>query len=215
MGRPINNSNFGAAPGKISIRFHNGTAEATGHIVKQVGASKYLVTADGVNMFTVDLVNSTDQATALVAGQATIKITDAANVVRYVTKLMSASCYTTDGSTLSWTLGAANVNQAALDVVAAPPPAATGITRSPATMALTVGDTSQITASVVPAGADQTVTYTSDDVAVASVSSSGLVTALVAGTVAITISTSNAITALVSVTVADPVVPEEPVDEPA
>lgn len=214
MGRPINNSNFGAAPGKISIRFHNGTAVVTGHIVKQVGAAKYLVTADDVNMFTVDLVNSTEQATALVAGQATIHITDASSVVRYVTKLMSASCYTTDGSTLSWTLGMPNATQAAIEVVLPPPPAPTGITRSPATMSLTVGDTRQITASVVPAGADQTVTYASADATKASVSSSGLVTALVAGTVDITIMTSNAITALVSVTVADPVVPEEPV-EPA
>ncbi len=208
MGRPINNSNFGATPGKISIRFHDGSAVVTGYIVKQVGAEKFVVTADDVNMFTVDLVNTTAQATALVAGQATIRITDASNVVRYVTKLMSASCYTTDGMTLSWTLGASNATQASLDVVLPPPPVPASITRSPATMSLTVGDTRQITASVVPSGADQTVTYTSSDATKASVSGSGLVTAKVAGTANITIKTTNNITASVSVTVADPIIPE-------
>lgn len=206
MGRPINNSNFGAEPGKIRVRFHNGTAVVTGYIVKQLGPVKYLVTADGTNMFTVDLVVTTAQATSLAAGQATIQITDASSTVRYVSKLMSASCNTTDGSTLSWTLGSASATQAALEVVPTPPPAPTSITRSPATMTLVVGDTSQITASVVPAGAVQTVTYTSSATGFATVSASGLVTAVAAGSATITITSTalNTVTATIAVTVTDP-----------
>lgn len=207
MGRPINQSNFGAEPGKIRVRFHNGTAVVTGYIVKQLGPVKYLVTADGTNNFTVDLVFTTAAAQALTAGQATIQITDANSVTKYVSKLMSASCNTTDGSTLSWTRGAASASQAALEVIPTPPPAPTSITRSPATMTLDVADASQITASVVPAGAVQTVTYASSNTAIATVSGSGLVTAVSEGTATITITSTalNTVTVTVAVTVNAPI----------
>jgi uncharacterized protein YjdB len=207
MGRPINNSNFGAQPGKIRVRFHNGTSVVTGYIVKQLGAVKYLVTVNGTDTFTVDLVVTTAAAQALAAGQATIQITDANAVTRYITKLMSASCTTTDGSTLSWTLGAASAHQASIESIPTPPPAPTSITRSPATMTLDIGNTSQITASVVPAGAVQTVTYASSDATIATVSSTGLVTAVADGNATITITSTalNTVTATVAVTVNEPV----------
>ncbi len=154
-------------------------------------------------MFTVDLVNTTAEATSLVAGKATIQITDASSTIRYITKLMSASCFTTDGSTLSWTRGSASASQAALEVV---PMIPTSITRSPATMSLVVGATSQITASVVPSGADQTVTYASSAPSFATVSGSGLVTAVGAGSATITITSTalNTVTATIATTVSLP-----------
>lgn len=63
----------------------------------------------------------------------------------------------------------------------------TGVTVTPATSTIDVsdGDTEQLTAVVAPTGAPQLVNYVSSNPAVASVSSSGLVTAVSAGTATI------------------------------
>lgn len=66
----------------------------------------------------------------------------------------------------------------------------TGVTISPKTVSITVGATSQLSASVSPANAtNKSVTYKSSDVTIATVSATGLVTALKAGTVTITVTT--------------------------
>ena len=62
----------------------------------------------------------------------------------------------------------------------------TGITVSPAAETLETGDSFQLTASVQPASTVQTVTWSSSDPSVASVSSTGLVTAVKSGTATIT-----------------------------
>ncbi len=69
--------------------------------------------------------------------------------------------------------------------------AVTGVTLSQAEAELTVGgETQQLTATVAPAEAtDKTVTWTSSDVAVATVSATGLVTAVAAGEADITVTT--------------------------
>ena len=84
--------------------------------------------------------------------------------------------------------------------------AVTGVTVSPATQTLTVGDTQQFTASVTPADAtDKTVAWTSSSTAIATVSD-GLVTAVAPGTATIT-ATAGGKTGTATVTVEAKVVP--------
>ena len=66
----------------------------------------------------------------------------------------------------------------------------TGVSVSPTTLSLTVGQTSQLTATVTPSNAtNKAVTWSSSNALVASVNSSGLVTAAGAGTATITVTT--------------------------
>lgn len=67
----------------------------------------------------------------------------------------------------------------------------TGITLSPATLDLAVNGQETLTAAVEPADADQTVTWTSDNPAVASVDASGTVTGVGKGTAVVTATTAD------------------------
>lgn len=79
---------------------------------------------------------------------------------------------------------------------------ATGITLSPSNLDLKVGERQAFTFDISPTTAtDKTVTWTSDKVAVATVSQTGVVTAVAPGTAKITVNTSNNKTATASVTV--------------
>ncbi|WP_332238878.1 phage major tail protein, TP901-1 family [Sporolactobacillus sp. KGMB 08714] len=64
---------------------------------------------------------------------------------------------------------------------------ATSVAVDPTTVSLAVGATKQLTATVLPASANQNVTYSSSVPAVATVNSSGLVTAIAAGSATITV----------------------------
>jgi uncharacterized protein YjdB len=76
-------------------------------------------------------------------------------------------------------------------VVAATIPV-TGVSLNMTSLSMTVGDTQTIKATVNPSNAtDQTVTWSSNDTAVATVSSSGVVTAQSAGTATITVKTND------------------------
>lgn len=79
----------------------------------------------------------------------------------------------------------------------------TGIAVSPTSSSLAIGNTQQLTASISPANAtNQSVNWSSDDQAVATVNGSGLVTALAAGTANITATSADGgYTASSSVTV--------------
>ena len=63
---------------------------------------------------------------------------------------------------------------------------ATGITVTPETASVDVGDTTSLTATLAPVGATDTVTWESSDPEVATVSASGVVTGVAAGTATIT-----------------------------
>ena len=65
-------------------------------------------------------------------------------------------------------------------------PAVTSVAVAPATASIAVSGTQQLTATVSPSGAVQTVTWSSSDTAVAEVSASGVVTGKSAGTATIT-----------------------------
>lgn len=86
-------------------------------------------------------------------------------------------------------------------------PDATSITVTPAgPLALEVGDTEQLSAVVDPSGASQAVHYSSSDDQVATVSTTGLVTAVADGPATITVTSVStpAVSATVSVTVTEP-----------
>ena len=74
---------------------------------------------------------------------------------------------------------------------------------SPSELIMSLNETSKLTATVEPEGADQTVTWTSSDETVAAVSADGVVTAISAGTATITAATVNGLTAECVVTVED------------
>jgi hypothetical protein len=68
----------------------------------------------------------------------------------------------------------------------------TGVTLTPATATISVGNTQQLTATVAPSNAtNKTATWSSSNTAVATVNSTGLVTAVNPGTATITVTTQN------------------------
>ena len=78
---------------------------------------------------------------------------------------------------------------------------ATGISVAPATLALEAGQTGQLTATVAPSNSTDVVTWSSNAVAVATVDSTGRVTAVAAGSAVITAQVSETIKATATVTV--------------
>nr|WP_294897557.1 DUF5010 domain-containing protein [uncultured Pedobacter sp.] len=70
--------------------------------------------------------------------------------------------------------------------------AVTGVTVTPSTAALSVGNTKQLIATVAPSNAtNSTVTWSSNNTAAVTVNSSGLVTAIASGTATITVTTQD------------------------
>ncbi|GAB1857218.1 hypothetical protein MHTCC0001_20540 [Flavobacteriaceae bacterium MHTCC 0001] len=68
----------------------------------------------------------------------------------------------------------------------------TGVTVTPATLSLQVGETSNLTATITPSNAtNQVVTWSSSDSSIASVNSNGMVTAVAEGTASITVTTDD------------------------
>ncbi|PWD50373.1 glucose dehydrogenase [Serinibacter arcticus] len=90
-------------------------------------------------------------------------------------------------------------------------PAAVIVT--PATAELEVGETVQLSAAVVPAGAPQEVTWSSSAVGAATVSESGLVTSVAPGTATVTATSvaDGAVAGTATITVVEADVPPEPI----
>lgn len=88
----------------------------------------------------------------------------------------------------------------------------TGVSLDKSSTTMSAGETKQLTATVYPANAtNKTVTWSSSDTSVATVSSSGLVTAVAAGLATITVTTSDGgYTATCGVTVRETPAPAEP-----
>ncbi len=84
----------------------------------------------------------------------------------------------------------------------------TGVSLSADTLEITEGKTGTLTATVAPEDAtDKTVTWSSSNTSVAKVNSSGVVTAVAAGTAEITVTTFNGFTATATVTVKEKEIP--------
>ena len=81
----------------------------------------------------------------------------------------------------------------------------TGVSISPATLSLNIGETGNVTGAVSPATAtDKTMTFTSSNTAVATVTQSGVITAVAAGSTIITAkSTNGGYTAASTITVSE------------
>lgn len=102
MAKPVNSRFFGDGPGRVGIRFHNGTGVVTGNIVKQIGLTRYVVT-DGAQNYTVSLAQTTAEATNLTAGLATIMMyADGSDTPAYVKNLRGLRAETTAGTTMFW-----------------------------------------------------------------------------------------------------------------
>ena len=76
-------------------------------------------------------------------------------------------------------------------VQASNPPSVSGIGVAPSTLALVEGDVAQLEATLYPAGATGTITWSSSDDATAEVDADGIVTAVAAGTATITATCSD------------------------
>lgn len=76
-------------------------------------------------------------------------------------------------------------------VQASNPPSVSGIGVAPSTLALVEGDVAQLEATLYPAGATGTITWSSSDDATAEVDADGIVTAVAAGTATITATCSG------------------------
>lgn len=101
--KPASKKNFGPESGKIQINYHNGSAAVTGYIVKQLGSKKYRVTTNGTDTFDVVLAQTTDGATTLAAGTATIVLTPHGGGTKYVSFMQGYKAFTTDGNEYAWT----------------------------------------------------------------------------------------------------------------
>lgn len=94
--------------------------------------------------------------------------------------------YTTNIGTVD-SITAATVNlEIDNDIIEVPPQSVTTVTVTPATLALEPAASSQLAVVVLPANAIQSVTWTSSDLAIASVNQDGLVTAVADGIATIT-----------------------------
>ena len=112
------------------------------------------------------------------------------------------------GNTANYTIsGTTLINSLTYNGFYEPPVAVTGVTLSASSLSLKEGETKTLTATVAPANAtNKAVTWTTSSAAVATVSASGAVTAVKAGTATITVKTtdgSKTATCAVTVTAAD------------
>lgn len=80
----------------------------------------------------------------------------------------------------------------------------TGITISPSSKTINVGDTFNATYTLTPSNAVTTVTWSSDDTSIATVNQNGLVTGVKAGSTWINVKTANGLTDYFKLTVNDP-----------
>lgn len=116
---PINNRNFGSNVGKIAVDFFDGNQTVTGYVVKQTGTKTFIVSANGVTNFVATLAQQTANATALSAGQATIRAQAfGSNTVEHVSAIQANLITTTEGNHYTWTLGnAAVAGQAHIEAI--------------------------------------------------------------------------------------------------
>ncbi len=93
-------------------------------------------------------------------------------------------------------------------------PSASSVSVTPSSVSLVEGNTGYLSASVYPSSANQSVSWTSDNTSVATVSSYGKVTAVSPGSCRITAATSNGHTDYCSVTVTRKIVPPTSISLP-
>jgi len=102
MGRPINKRYFGeptAGGNEIKVRFHNGTSEVAGWIVKQLGSKKFRC-SDGTNEAICWLVDVAPGS--LAANEMSISVKDDAANVKQVIKVAAHKVTVDTGESIGW-----------------------------------------------------------------------------------------------------------------
>jgi uncharacterized protein YjdB len=172
------------------------------------GSTTVSVTGVSVSPTTVSIsIGGTSQLTATVApSNATNK------TVSWSSNNTSVAAVSTSGLVTGVAAGSATITVTTQDggktasssiTVSSGSVAVTGVSVSPSTASISVGGTSQLTATVVPSNAtNKAVSWNSSNTSVASISSTGLVTGLAAGSAIITVTTQDgSFTATCNVTV--------------
>ena len=175
----------------ITVTTQDGNKTATAAIT----VSAVAVTGVTVSPTTATLaVGGTQQLTA------TVLPANAANKnVSWTTNNSAVATVSTNGLVTALSTGTATItvttqdgNKTATSAITVSAIAVTGVTVSPTTATLTAGGTQQLTATVLPANAtNKNVGWTTNNSAVATVSTNGLVTALGTGTATITVTTQD------------------------
>lgn len=98
---------IGGDPGKIAIKFFNGTEVVEGYIVKQTGTRRYVVTQDGVTEYTVKLVRTMADLQNMGAGMATIEVYPMINgeiseEPEHAHRVEQFTCFTVEGHKFGW-----------------------------------------------------------------------------------------------------------------
>jgi len=141
------------------------------------------ITVGGTSQLTatVDPADASNQSVTWASDQETVATVNSSGLITAVSEgTANITVSTVDGSYTA--ACAVTVNAATVAV--------TGVSLDKVTETITVGGTRQLTATVDPADAsNQSVTWASDQETVATVNSSGLITAVAAGTATITVST--------------------------
>ncbi len=183
-----------------------GDATATCRVtVNPVSASGITLSAQDMTL----LVGQTDKLTATVLPENTTDKT-----VTWTSDNEAIAAVSADGTVTAVSVGIANITATCGDATATcrvtvNPVSASGITLSAQDMTLLVGQTDKLTATVLPENTtDKTVTWTSDNEAIAAVSADGTVTAVAVGKSMITATTNNGMKAICKITVLHRDVPE-------
>ena len=143
------------------------TAQLTATISPSKAANKNVTWSSSDTA--VATVSDTGLVTAVAPGTATVTVTTADGG-------KTATCAVTVPSASGGAGGGGSVTEVALDKTSA---------------SVTIGGSYQLTATVTPSTADQSVTWSSSDTAVATVSDTGLVTAVAPGSATITVTTAD------------------------
>lgn len=157
---------------------------------------------------TVTIGNSTSFAVSITGGSPTPSLSacSSSNSAVATASVNGSSCVATGVSAGNATITATTSGGqtgTALLTVAGLPPALTGFTLTPATATVFVGQTTALTATPVgAAGATLTVSYSSANPTIASVSAAGVITGVGLGTVVITATAQGAGTGLTTTTLA-------------
>lgn len=214
MGKPIagrNKSPFGVDGINVDAAvLSDGTKLTNVRISKQRSINVFdLVSADGATLYPFVKITGVDKAgvnldpadsasdlaDALANGTFCISIVDAnGDVAGFAVRLLLNKVVLQDGSVVFLT-DYSGQGEVIVDV--------TGVTVAPTTASIVVGATRQLAPTVAPADAtNKAVTYSSSANGIATVSSTGLITAVSAGTATITVTTADgSFTATCAVTV--------------
>ena len=192
------------APGTATITVT--TADGAKTATCAVTVTSIAVTGVSLSPTTLSIaIGATSQLTATVApSNATNK------TVTYTSSNTAIATVSASGLVTAIATGTATITVKTTDgaktatcAVTVTPIAVTGVSLSPTTVSIAIGATSQLAATVAPSNAtNKAVSYASSNTAVATVSASGLVTGVTAGTATITVTTTDgAKTATCAVTV--------------